>query len=1526
MQQTSKLGIVIDTSNAKQRLSDFTKQLNDVTRAATNMAEKVEKSLSAKGSKGASSQISGLTRETNLLGTAAQQAALMQDRLATSAAKTATAQANATKAAANAATAQNRQAASANSVTISNNNLAQSEFAVERAMNKTIATETRLQIIQNSLAGSALRLGTAQQNAAISATLGQDKLAASTHRVAAAASAANLASSKFVISQHNEATAALRTTTQLSRLATEQQRTAAATSAAASAATRAQINLNGLAASAVRVQREEARLQAELLRTNALAERQAAAAARAAAGLNGMGNAADRANHASRGLHGSMNKLYTVLNSGLVAVTGLGFVKTAAEMQNLNNQIRLVTDSEHEYLLMKQLAGKIADENFADINSTISLYQKSVRALENLGKSQADSIKFTEAVSLAMRTGGRSAGENAAAILQLGQAMGAGVIMGDEFRSISENAPILLKLVAKEMGVLQGDLKKLSADGKITAEIMYNAMTKNMAELEQLAKKMPLTMGQAFVVAKNNYKKYTDELMNSTGGVSDKISGMLVKISANFDTIAKVGIAAVSVGLLSVVANLATATKAMALFNLVTSANPLILMVSGFLLLTSAIYGTNEVLTISGIVVSDFFDEMGIMIGDAKDWWDELGDKIKERMGTATEDIADANDKNAKNFLGFYKNTEEGFAGLIQNITAFVGSFDTVIRSIYITMSDWLSNLFIGFENLGRAAHNASQNVRDFFGFSSKTVSYLPFQSADFIGTMERINQENLEGGRQYAQGLTKRSQPKIPFGQYDPNAPLKQNMVNQNFFSVDMTNFMKKGVGAGVLARTTKSPTQKENPLLYNPQANRFASAAGENAIIQKRASDLKAAEEERLKLLKKQDAELKKQARSTELVRLAVVGGKNWGISKGGGYGGARGHNGIDLPTPVGTQVYAPESGTVKAYGDNSSRGGKQLILVADSGKKYGFAHLDSYDVSNGSRVDAGMGIAKSGATGSRSGGKRYGQKGDGYAAHLHLTVTDANGKKVDPTSFSVGKNKYDNTIGSYNAKLQSEAEKQREKEEREAEKRLQSRLKIDKEYATKREQISLQLNEKLLEIKEAGYDDETAIKRGEQAQAEANREMAIYDETLKRRIDALDDFHQTERYKLQQERDNAVFDALHNQDLLQAGNEQYLKYEIDAANRLYKHKESLLNLSQEEEALSLFEYASTDRRMFEEGWRLKIARAKLATDELKDIRIKAYEAEYAKDQELFNLNEKKKLLSLREDGMSAGEYMLANQRLNIQGINNSNMTPEMKSLEIDAARKPLNEAYKGVMEDINPKDPLDVLKEDYDKQLSIVSAYESEHTNIIAENSKARQDLLENYQNARQVILLEKDIAIYDGMSKLSRTFLGEQSGIYRGLYALQKAYTFSSAVMSSKKAIMDAWSNTAGGYWAKAAAAGQVALSTAPLIDAIVGLAPQGFKTGGYTGNMGASQVAGVVHGQEYVFDAQSTKRIGVDNLNAMRSGKAMGGGDVNINVNVDAKGNAQVSGDNERMGRDMANGIKAVVLDVIRKEKRQGGML
>jgi len=70
---------------------------------------------------------------------------------------------------------------------------------------------------------------------------------------------------------------------------------------------------------------------------------------------------------------------------------------------------------------------------------------------------------------------GASAQAASAAFLQLSQALGSGRLQGDEFRSIAEQVPGILRLVADEMGVTVGQLKKLGADGKITSDILINS-------------------------------------------------------------------------------------------------------------------------------------------------------------------------------------------------------------------------------------------------------------------------------------------------------------------------------------------------------------------------------------------------------------------------------------------------------------------------------------------------------------------------------------------------------------------------------------------------------------------------------------------------------------------------------------------------------------------------------------------------------------------------------------------------------------------------------------------------------------------------------------------------------------------------------------------------------------------------------------------------------------------------------------------------------------------------------------------
>ena len=97
---------------------------------------------------------------------------------------------------------------------------------------------------------------------------------------------------------------------------------------------------------------------------------------------------------------------------------------------------------------------------------------------------------------------------------------------------------------------------------------------------------------------------------------------------------------------------------------------------------------------------------------------------------------------------------------------------------------------------------------------------------------------------------------------------------------------------------------------------------------------------------------------------------------------------HNGVDIAIPVGTVIISPYSGKV-AQVNVSDLGGKQIIIKHDNGYKTGYAHLSSQLVVTGEKVKKGQKIALSGNTGQSTG------------PHLHLTLTNPSGQKIDPES---------------------------------------------------------------------------------------------------------------------------------------------------------------------------------------------------------------------------------------------------------------------------------------------------------------------------------------------------------------------------------------------------------------------------------------------------------------------------------------------------------------------------------------------
>lgn len=170
----------------------------------------------------------------------------------------------------------------------------------------------------------------------------------------------------------------------------------------------------------------------------------------------------------------------------------------------------------------------------------------------------------------------------------------------------------------------------------------------------------------------------------------------------------------------------------------------------------------------------------------------------------------------------------------------------------------------------------------------------------------------------------------------------------------------------------------------------------------------------------------------------------------------------------------------------------------------------------------------------------------------------------------------------------------------------------------------------------------------------------------------------------------------------------------------------------------------------------------------------------------------------------------------------------------------------------------------------------------------------DLLneEAYQNAKLQLQAKSTAGYMEGMLGGFASLVDENSKTYAVLFAAQKAFAVAQAMLNIPAAYSKAYDAVVGTpyigpYIAPAVGAAAAALQVAQAAS-IKSTNMSGFKTGGYTGNYGTSEVAGVVHGQEYVLNAEATKRVGINTLNAINNGGT-------IQAEKQAQANAKVQG-------------------------------
>lgn len=264
-------------------------------------------------------------------------------------------------------------------------------------------------------------------------------------------------------------------------------------------------------------------------------------------GMATVGNASERAKQKTesafsgieskaRGANEELHKMDSTLTGlknkfvGALAFLGVtlslgNIIRMVDEWKVVNGQVALTTKNQQESLMVQKELYRMAIDTRQAYASTATLYASVARNSSELGKSAEDVLGFTEDVSRAMMIGGGSAASQQAALIQLGQALGSGVLRGDELNSIMEQAPRLAKAIAEGMGTTIGQLRVLGKEGKLTAIDVFDAIRKSSEKLKREMGKIPWTVNQAGVRVSNALGNIFSKLEKKTGVVSSIAKG-----------------------------------------------------------------------------------------------------------------------------------------------------------------------------------------------------------------------------------------------------------------------------------------------------------------------------------------------------------------------------------------------------------------------------------------------------------------------------------------------------------------------------------------------------------------------------------------------------------------------------------------------------------------------------------------------------------------------------------------------------------------------------------------------------------------------------------------------------------------------------------------------------------------------------------------------------------------------------------------------------------------------------------------
>ena len=485
---------------------------------------------------------------------------------------------------------------------------------------------------------------------------------------------------------------------------------------------------------------------------------------------------------------GGLGKIGTLLAGFASVAFAKSMLDTADAMQSINSQVRQVVSSESEYLAVQRQLLDVANNTRASLESTSSLYVSTSRALKDYGYTQQEILQFTEATNNAMTIGGVGAQQQAAALMQLSQALGSGVLQGDEFKSIAEAAPILLDTIAEYMGKSRAEIKKLGSEGQLTADVIFKAISGASEKFGEQAAKMPMTMGQALTVFSNNWQSMVSKLLNDSGAMSG-IASIIKLIADNLNLVVPI-MAGFAVAIAAAVA------PTLAL-NLALLANPFSLIAVAI----SAVIG----------LIAQFGDQIDIFGGG----WSNLLDVIQAVWQVITETIGEAIGAIREWFgslTGWLGESVGGWSAVFKRVMSLVSSTIRAYINVYINTfaTGWMlikeaaNNMPQFFSNLGKSIGNvfisaiewmlnkAIGMINSMIDFANKAASMFGVSGIDKLSSVQIGKMDDGGLGGRIVDSMTK------------DRAGAMAKAIKERAANIHEAKAMRDGGGGG---GSTKSP-----------------------------------------------------------------------------------------------------------------------------------------------------------------------------------------------------------------------------------------------------------------------------------------------------------------------------------------------------------------------------------------------------------------------------------------------------------------------------------------------------------------------------------------------------------------------------------------------------------------------------------------------------------------------------------------------------------------------------------------------